>query len=299
MLDSNRILTAIRGRRKQIQDSILEWETCFGRGYPWRENGRTPYEILIAEVLLKRTTANSAASTYPKMIARYPTLRHLMLATDEELETCLSTVGLQHQRAIALKQLARHLIEHEGSSIPDNLDRLRKVPGLGEYSARAMMSFAFDHVAAVVDSNVERVLSRLFKRVLAGQSPRTSMQEIADMIIPKKGHKLFNWGILDIGAIVCRYNRPLCGKCPLNKICDCFIESGNSDQSRGKAMSPLHRARQKKGLSLVEVSRRTGVSKSTIINIEAGRIVPLPRTVEKIATVIEIDHSELLSQTKK
>lgn len=299
MLKSSRLIKAVRARRKQIQAGILEWETAFGRKYLWREKGRTPYEILIAEVLLKRTTANSAASTYPKMIARYPTLRDLMLATDKELETCLSTVGLQHQRAIALKQLARYLIEHEGSSIPDNLDCLRKIPGLGEYSARAIMSFAFDRVAAVVDSNVERVLSRLFKRLLGDQSPRASIQEIADMVIPRKGHKLFNWGILDIGAMVCRYDRPICGKCPLNSICDCLMEGGEINHGLVANMSPLRRARQKKGLSLVELSRKTGVSKSTIIKIEAGRTVPLPRTIEKIATVIEIDRSGIVPPTKK
>jgi A/G-specific adenine glycosylase len=296
LLKIDTLVVAIKGKRARIQSSVVEWAATFGRHYPWREDRRTAYEILMAEVLLKRTTATSAARAYPTMVAQYPTPRDLSMATEEELASYLTAVGLQRQRAKSLRQLGQYLVEKEGGTVPSTLERLRKVPGLGEYSARAILSFGFGLAAAVVDSNIERVLTRLLKGMLPERIPPAIIQDVADMIILKQAHKLFNWGLLDIGALVCRYARPLCHKCPLANVCDYFNEAKQTGQVQIMPPSPLRRARQAKQLSLAELSRRTGVSKLTIIKIESGRTVPRPETLQRLAAALGVLAEELTAR---
>jgi A/G-specific adenine glycosylase len=174
----------------------------------------------MAEVLLRRTTATAVNRVYGSFLKEFPSLEHLKRSSLARISSALHTLGLQKQRAVFLKRLAKHLVDKEGGAIPRDFRKMLGVPGVGVYTANAMMSFAFDLPAAVVDSNVERILSRVFRIHVSNPPKQKMFQQIADMLLPVSDHRDFNFGILDLGAAVCRPVAPNCDRCPLEVCCD-------------------------------------------------------------------------------
>lgn len=287
-----RLAEAMEQKGPHIRSNLLPWaRQCF-RKYPWRIADKSPYEVLVAEVLLKRTTATAAAKAYVGFLVKYPTLLHLATASEEELTEALGSVGLQQQRAKAMAQLARYLMENENGTVPSCLERLLKVPGLGDYSARAILTFGFGAPVAVLDANVERVVHRVFWKAMPTTPSRSLLQRAADALLPGEGHREFNFGLLDLGALVCRYVDPRCEQCPLNRLCD-FYATGHSNRLMATPTHRLRDVRLAKGMGLAQLAKEAGVSKLTIIRIEAGRTTPQPKTIHKLAAALEVTPEEL------
>jgi len=288
------------GQKKDVfQNLLLIWAHRNLRDFPWRRLGRTPYEVLVAELLLKRTTATSAARVYEDFLQRFPSLQAIENGSEEQLAHVLSKVGLQWQRAKAIKELAKYLNEVEGGEAPSDLDRLLSVPGLGGYSARAILSFGFGISSAVVDTNVERILSRVFKNVLPRKPSQRLVQGLAGSLLPDESHRAYNLALLDLGALICRYIDPLCEKCPLGSICDyCYqnrLKSIKEEPSRYETAigGKLRRMRQEKGIGLAKLAALSGVSKLTIIRIESGKTSPKPETIGKLAVALKVEPDQL------
>ena len=283
----------LRLRGPAVQRSILRWAAGHTRNFPWRSPGRAPYEVLIAEVLLKRTTASAVARVYESFLAQFCSVQGIAHADAEMVASALSTVGLQRQRAKAIKALAEYLVEEEGGDVPRDLLSLLKVPGLGEYSARAVLSFGLGVPVGVLDANVERVLHRVFQSSLSDRPSRPVLQALVNALLPEAAHREFNFGLLDLGALVCRYVEPRCEQCPLGGLCD-FYGSGQSAGPASKLSTRLREVRIAKGLSLTCVAQEAGVAKLTIINIEASRTVPQLATIRKLAMALGVEPSDLL-----
>lgn len=194
---------------------VIEWEIDNWVPYPWRIN-RTPYRVLIAEFLLKRTTRQAVAREYPRFIARFPDIHSIHRADEKDLEDALKSLGLYRQRAVQLKELAETIIERHGGEIPDEFSELTSLPGVGPYIAGAVLSFGFGKKAPVVDSNVARLLSRLTG--LRFKSTEGYLR-LAWILVPEKDHELFNYGLVDLGAVVCHYRDPRCLSCVLRDLC--------------------------------------------------------------------------------
>ena len=303
--------TAINQKKEGLRAGLVEYSAGGQRRpYPWRVPHVSPYEVLIAEVLLKRTTATAAANAYVGFLVRFPSIQALNKAPQEDVADALSSVGLQQQRARSLKAMAKHLVEREQGQIPNDLQQLLRVPGVGHYSARAVLSFAFGIPSAIVDSNVERVFQRLFLYSLPNRPALSLHQTIADSILPTEQHREFNWGMLDLAALVCRPALPRCSECPLTNVCDYYYASLPRTEAQtniGPAgtrapiqavdrVSRLRAARKERGLSLVLLSKLSGVSKLTIIKIEGGRTSPKPTTLQKLAQVLDISPVDLREQ---
>lgn len=293
------LIAAVRYRGADFLSALLSWAVERARNYPWRRNGCSPYEVLVAELLLKRTTATAAARVYEDFLNQYPSFQALAAAPEEQLAQSLATVGLQKQRAKAIKALTQYLVVAEGGQIPEDLERLLKVPGLGEYSARAVVSFGFGKPVAVVDANVERVLTRVFQSALPERPGQRALQELADALVPHESHREYNFGLLDLGALVCRYVDPLHEECPLNGICDYYQQikarglRGERSGYQVKQESKLRQVRKTKGVTLAKLARDSGVSKLTIIKIESGKTTPRPDTLRKLAAALSISPEEL------
>ena len=296
---------AIDRKKASFQGLISDWACCHLRDYPWRERGRTAYEVLIAEVLLKRTTATAAARVYDSFIRQFPTIETITAATEEQLVSAISNVGLQRQRAKSLRALVRHLTEEQGGNIPSDLGHLLDVPGLGEYSARAILSFGFGTPVAVVDANVERILGRVFQNVLPQRPSGRLLQELATSLLPRGSHKKHNLGVLDLGALICRYTDPLCSECPLSSICDYFSKNkaGVIREQPGRYETvigtKLRNTRKEKGIGLAKLAQLARMSKLTIIHIESGKTSPRSETMAKLATALGVPVDDLTERRRE
>ena len=277
---------------------MLKWADKNFSDFPWRQS-RSPYEILVAEVLLKRTTATAAARVYENFLLRFPSLQDIASAPDEELVEALSSVGLQRQRTRSMKQLAAWLLSRHGGFIPSGLEDLLEVPGLGNYSATAILSFGYGVPAAVLDTNVERILIRAFGNSLPPHPSWTLLREVAQVLLPTAQHREYNYGLLDLGRLICRYSDPKCGECPLASVCD-FVRSngeGKHQSVEDNAVglpNRLRAIRQDQGISLRRLADAAKVSKLTVIRIETGRTTPRRETLDKLAQVLSVRPEELI-----
>ncbi len=277
---------------------VLQWGGQNFSDFPWRLN-RSPYEILIAELLLKRTTATAAARVYEGFLKKFPSLQDVALAPDEELVRALSSVGLQHQRARSIRHLAGWLLSKHEGNIPNDLESLLEVPGLGDYSATAILSFGYGVPAAVLDTNVERILLRVFGTALPSRPSKTMLREVAQKLLPQETHRYYNYGLLDLGRLICKYADPKCGECPLNPVCDFYNRSSGKvahqvgRDNMAALPSKLRTIRRNRGLSLKRLAEIAKVSKLTVIRIETGRTSPRQETLEKLGKALQVRPEEL------
>ena len=213
---------------KWFQDRLLAWAKDNLRDYPWRETS-DPYSIMFAEILLQRSDADTVAPIYKIFITRYPTLDKLADAKLEEIETILQPLGLFF-RAERLSQTAKILVENQ-REIPEKETELLKLPGIGKYTARAICSQAFGKPAAVLDTNVVRILERFFGiKGTRVKSRCKILWSAAETVAPKTEVGYWNLALLDFGAKVCTSIKPKCSQCPLATRC-CWFQ-GNVEQPK-------------------------------------------------------------------
>ncbi len=202
-----------------LRRRLLSWFEQSGRSFPWRERGRTPYEVVVAEILLQRTTAAGVARAYPGFIERYPSWTVLAQALPEDLEHALKPLGLWRQKALALRRLAQS-IEEQGGVLPSSRARLERLPGIGPYTASAVLAIVYGRAEPLLDVNMARLLGRFLGPLeLAGMNPRRPLHAFALRLVSGRRSLRVNWAALDFGALVCKARRPLCSECPLQTRC--------------------------------------------------------------------------------
>lgn len=201
--------------------ALFRWHSNNGRPFPWRIPDTTPYELLIAEMLLRRTRAELVARIWPTVVQLYPSVRALATARPQELRQLLRPLGFGDMRASALTELARLLIEKHDGNIPTSTDTLMQLPHVGLYSANALAVFAFNTRRAVVDANVIRIYSRMFALTNLTMKSRRSPRvwRFANRLLPRNQPREYNYALLDLGALVCKPRLPRCFECPLMEWC--------------------------------------------------------------------------------
>ena len=207
-------------RLRRFSAALVRWYAGARRDFPWRRSP-DPYILLVAEVLLKQTTADQAASCLPGLLKAYPSPERLARARVPRLERILQPLGLSRQRASQLKALGAALQALKGRIEPDELELL---PGVGSYTASAVRCFAFGLPVGVVDTNVTRVLSRAFSIAGSRYEARKSPEfwALADALVgtrPRRAREL-NWAILDLADGICSPRKPHCASCPVRDCCD-------------------------------------------------------------------------------
>lgn len=203
---------------RSLRRSVLQWFEKNGRDFPWRQS-REPYHLLIAEALLRQTQAPRVVEAYCELVEAYPNVQALSQADPQELRTLFKNLGLI-QRADRLVQAAKIIVAKHHGRVPDDLESLLALPGVGIYSARAIQCVAFNKRVAMVDEGTGRVLRRLFG--ISSERPAfsdASLRRKADGLIPHGNARDFNHALLDIAATICRPSRPNCARCPLYQFC--------------------------------------------------------------------------------
>lgn len=206
-------------RKDCFVTNLVKWEKENFRSFFWREN-TTPYRVFISEVLLKRTTSKAADRVFNKFLELFPDIESLYKADIGIIEGILRPIGLYKQRAKGLKETAKVVVEEYGGEFPKEYASLLKIPHIGPYTAGAILSIGEGIPAPMVDSNVYRVISRAFEDLLPEKPTQKTMIEIVRELLPEKEHRYFNWGLIDLGALVCTYrgcNRDIC---PVKDFCD-------------------------------------------------------------------------------
>lgn len=209
---------AIAVRRK-----VIRWFDHHGKRHPWRETDN-PFHILVAEILLRRTTATAVARVYPIFIKRFPTPKDLATAHENEIAQQLETLGLQRIRAAQMKTTALRLVEEHKGEVPSDLNTLQDLPGVGRYIAAAVVNLAFGCAEPMVDGNIAHILNRIFTLSLKGPND-TLAWETARTVGGKKQDIRLYWGMIDLVQTVCLRRQPRCKICPLNGFCDYISDS--------------------------------------------------------------------------
>lgn len=275
---------------QSFRASLLSWAPGHVRSFPWRNHLGEPYPILIAEILLKRTTAKAAAAVYEPFLNRFPTPQELANAEEGKLRTSLEPVGLQGQRSKDLAQLATQL-QQNGGLVPADLGQLQKLRGLGAYSARAVLSFGHGIPAAVVDSNVARVFARVFRGEWFGRQNPTLEQPTADQMLARENHQLFNMTLLDLAATACLPAHPRHDICPFSQFC--LLSQLHPGASYPRAPSAVRELRTEYGLGQSALAKKARMSKRTLVDLEGGKANPSRQTLQKLAQALDVSEERL------
>jgi len=206
-----------------MREALLQWFEGNRRNFFWRTCS-DPYIILITEILLKKTTAVVVNRFLPGFLERYPNVRALHKGSTSGLQELLAPLGLSKQRTTQLKSLAKVLVESYGDEVPCHKEELLKLPGVGDYTASAVLSFAYDIPEAIVDTNVARLIIRIFGIEPSHYEPRRSPEiwKKASELVGQDSSKckFVNWALLDLAAIICKPRNPLHTECPLKVWCN-------------------------------------------------------------------------------
>jgi A/G-specific adenine glycosylase len=192
---------------------LARWGNRNRRDLPWR-NTRDPWWVLVSEVMLQQTQAARVAVPYERFVAQFPTPAACAAAEVGAIVRAWAGLGY-NRRAIFLSRAAQRIVSIHGGAVPGNLAELRALPGVGEYTARAVLAFAFERDVGVVDTNVFRVLSRA---VVGRVTSSREAQELADSLVPAGSAWAHNQAMLDLGAAHCTAT-PSCDGCPLRRDC--------------------------------------------------------------------------------
>ena len=204
---------------ERISDLLLDWYAREGRDLPWRRT-HDPYRIWLSEVILQQTRVAQGMAYYERFTARFPDVASLAASSEDEVLRLWQGLGY-YSRARNLLTAAREVVERFGGAFPRRLDEVRSLRGVGDYTAAAICSAAYDEPCAVVDGNVYRVLSRLCDIDLAIDSTagRRAFARLAQEQLDPSAPGRYNQAIMDFGALQCTPSAPRCDCCPLSGRC--------------------------------------------------------------------------------
>ncbi len=208
-----------RATLQRIQRDLLAWWDAEKRDLPWRRT-RDPYAIWVSEIMLQQTRVETVKPYYHRWLAELPTVTDLASADEGRVLKLWEGLGY-YSRARSLHQAARTLVRDHDGRLPRSVDALRRLPGIGPYTAGAIASIAFDLDEPVLDGNVIRVVSRLFEvdGDVKSAEIRESLWELAGKLVPPGQAGRMNQALMDLGAMVCLPRKALCEVCPVAEPC--------------------------------------------------------------------------------
>jgi A/G-specific adenine glycosylase len=200
---------------------VLRWYAANARDLPWRRPDATPWSILVSEIMLQQTPVSRVLPAHAAWISRWPEPAALAAATPADAVRQWDRLGYP-RRAVRLHASAELITSRLDGKVPASVDELRKLPGVGAYTAAAVASFAFGQRQAVLDTNVRRVLARLVTGNYLPRPAQTAAEvRLAESLLPQDGRVAAQWsvGVMELGALVCAARRPRCADCPVSSQC--------------------------------------------------------------------------------
>jgi A/G-specific adenine glycosylase len=204
-------------QRVALTRAILRWYRLRGRSLPWR-NITNPYRILVSEIMLQQTQVSRVLVKYPEFLRRFASIRKLAAARQRDVVVAWSGMGYNN-RAVRLHRLAQIVVNKHNGRVPGTYEDLVGLPGIGRYTANALLASAFQQNVPIVDVNVRRVLSRIFWRRSTETRSESEIWGLAGKLLPTRNVYGWNQALMDLGATVCTARSPRCDKCPVGPLC--------------------------------------------------------------------------------
>jgi A/G-specific adenine glycosylase len=228
--------------------ALAAWYRRAARDLPWRRT-RDPYRILVSEFMLQQTQVSRVLEYYRPFLKRYPSIRRLARSRPAAVREAWDGLGY-YRRAANLHLLAREVVARHAGRLPRDQEALRRLPGVGAYTAGAVATFAYERPAAPVDTNVARVLGRIFlgRDGVKGATGAKAVTELARSLQPRRGRAAwtFNQALMELGALVCSARAPRCRDCPVRRRCAWYRRAEAATRRRGRgrpAAAPRPRRR--------------------------------------------------------
>lgn len=214
---------------KEIRSKLLEWYDMYARTLPWR-GIHDPYRTWVSETMLQQTRVETVLGYYERFLERFPTIGALAEAPQDDVLKLWEGLGY-YSRARNLHKGAQQVAQEYGGVIPDKVDQLLKISGVGPYTAGAIASIAYDQPVPAVDGNVIRVVSRLIgiRENVGIPSVRRKIGELAGQMVSPERPGDFNQAVMDLGATICVPGTPSCERCPLREYCDAYA-AGDAEE---------------------------------------------------------------------
>lgn len=203
--------------KKEVQKKLLSWYKKHKRNLPWRHT-RDPYHILVSEVMLQQTQVDRVIFKYQEFLKKFPTTKKLAAASTADVIRAWQGLGY-NRRALFLQKTAVAVEEKYKGKFPQSIEELKELPGIGDYTARAVLSFAFELPYPMMDTNHRRFYQRVFFGL--DQKNDKELLVAAEQVIPKQPYD-WNQALMDFGSIICLTSRPKCEICPLQKYCKAY-----------------------------------------------------------------------------
>lgn len=199
--------------------ALMAWYRTHGRhDLPWRLT-RDPYAVVVSEVMLQQTQVARVLPYYHEWLERWPTFGALAEASPAEVIRAWRGLGY-NRRGLNLHRLARVVVAEHGGTLPRELSGLRRLPGIGHYTASALCSFAFEQPVAVADTNIARVIARVaLGAANQRELPARQVSSVLEGLLPRRAVRDHNLALMDLGAMVCSARSPACGSCPVAEQC--------------------------------------------------------------------------------
>ena len=236
-----------------VARALLAWYARAQRDLPWRRSP-DPYRVWVSEIMLQQTQVERVKDFFQRFIARFPDVATLAAARESEVLRLWEGLGY-YRRARQLHAAAQVLMADQGGRFPRTAAELRSLPGIGRYTAGAIASIAFDAPEPIVEANSRRVIARLVGHAgpLGGTAHDEPIWEAAARLLPRRQPGRFNQALMDLGALVCTPERPLCGTCPLQECCAAWRDGRVAEIPR-----PASRPAVKQVRETAVVARRAG-----------------------------------------
>jgi len=213
------VINQIIKKKKIVNNLIIKWTKMNLRDFPWRRD-RTPYKVFISELLLQRTKSEQVEPIYEEFLRIFPDPTFIEPSKKNKIDRLLDKLGLL-KRADMIIETFKAINNDYESKIPSLKHDLLALKGVGKYTASATLCFGFNQRIAILDANVYRIYNRLF-----GVKPKTKtvkndkfLWEFCQKMLPKDNYIMYNYGLLDLGGMICKAKAPKCNLCPLNSIC--------------------------------------------------------------------------------
>lgn len=251
----------------ELHDAVLDWYDANARDLPWRTATATPWSVMVSEFMLQQTPVSRVLPVHEAWLERWPTPADLAAEPTGEAVRAWGRLGYP-RRALRLHAAATAIVEQHGGEVPDSYDELIALPGVGDYTAAAIATFAYGKRHVVLDTNVRRVFARTLSGVeFPAQSVNKAERELAAGVLPHDEPTAATWSVavMELGALVCTAAGPSCARCPVADLCawraaghpaydgpprKAQTWAGTDRQCRGRLLavlrdadSPVHRSR--------------------------------------------------------